>query len=742
MLKISLVWVGSVFVALSPLSTMALPKGTQDSIAGELSTGRYQAAKDRALSLSTRAGLVGTDAAALINIANLYADYGLRDQAAALLMRAAELIDAPSSDTDRRALLDIGNALQALNLRSNASTVVNRGIKIMGKDTSDALNAQGFVALGDMAFETGDESGALIAYVNAESAMDSPSDDGMIDLKVKQIKLLSRSNDESGLADAIAAYQQLTTSSEVDSELARRNLNVASSLITTEQAGWLPVVTALVEQAAQVYQSDGDAALRAEVEHLRGLITSLSGDSEAALLRLRGALADLGSDAAPGQSYRIYWQMAKLQTDRGDLDAAIKNYERAIGKLEMIRSELLQGSTLVFKERVLPVYQGYIELLLQKAAGSEQGMLWLSKVQSTLEALNASEVLDYFDDNCVLPREVMNLATNQPGTAIVYPIILDKKAAILVRTDMGIYQYDLPVSSEVLRQQIIEFRATITNPQTSETQVAAQARALYEALLAPGAAVIEQPSVQTLVTVPSGYLRLLPLAALHNGDDFLVNRYELATTLGLQLTENSVVSQGAQSAFIGGVSDSVQGFTALPGVESELEGLEAALSAEPLLNQGFSVANVSRRLGSGREGIVHLATHGYFDGDHANSFLLAHDDKITLDRLQSTLGARRFSSSPVDLLVLSACETAKGDERAALGLAGVSLKAGARSTVASLWPIADEATAKLMQRFYESLQSGESKAKALQTAQQMLLSDPEWAHPNYWSPYLLIGNWQ
>jgi CHAT domain-containing protein len=136
-----------------------------------------------------------------------------------------------------------------------------------------------------------------------------------------------------------------------------------------------------------------------------------------------------------------------------------------------------------------------------------------------------------------------------------------------------------------------------------------------------------------------------------------------------------------------------------------------------------------------------LATHGFFDGDHANSFLLAHDDKITLDRLQSTVGARRFTGNPLDLLVLSACETAKGDERAALGLAGVSLKAGAKSTVASLWPIADAATAILMKRFYEELRGGASKASALQAAQGALLSDPEWAHPAYWSPYLLIGNW-
>ena len=742
MLKILLVCNGFVFMALIPLLTAALPQATQESIAGALAAGQYQDAKDQALSLSTAVGLTGTDAPELISIANVYADAGLRDQASALLMRAAELIDAPNSERDRQALLDIGDSLQALNLRSQAATVVTRGIKIMGKDASDALNAQGFVALGDLAFETGDESGALIAYNNAELAMDDLMGEAIIDLKVRQIKLFSRGNDGAGLAKVLADYQQLTASAEVDTGFAQRNLSVATSLLRTEKARWVPDAAALVDQAAKAYSDDGDVGLRSEVEHLRGLIASLSGDSNAALLRLRNSLADLGSDIAPGQAYRIYWQMAKLQTDQGDITSAIKNYERAIAKLEKIRGELLQGSTLVFKERVLPVYQGYIELLLQKAAEPGQGMVWLNKVQSTLEALNASEVLDYFDDNCVLPREVMSLASAQPGTAIVYPIILNARTAILVRTDAGIYQYNLPVTSDDLRDQILEFRATITNPKTTETQVVTQAGALYDMLLAPAAVVIEQPSIQTLVTVPSGYLRLLPLAALHNGDDFLVNRYELATTLGLQLTENSAGDQGRQAAFIGGVSDAVQGFTALPGVETELEGLGSALSTAPLLNQGFSVANVSNRLGSGREGIVHLATHGYFDGDHANSFLLAHDDKITLDRLQSTLGARRFSSSPVDLLVLSACETAKGDERAALGLAGVSLKAGARSTVASLWPIADEATAKLMKQFYESLQAGESKARSLQAAQKLLLSDPEWAHPNYWSPYLLIGNWQ
>ena len=200
MLKILLVCNGFVFMALFPLLTAALPQATQESIAGALAAGQYQDAKDQALSLSTAVGLTGTDAPELISIANVYADAGLRDQASALLMRAAELIDAPNSERDRQALLDIGDSLQALNLRSKAATVVTRGIKIMGKDASDALNAQGFVALGDLAFETGDESGALIAYNSAELAMDDLTGDAIIDLKVRQIKLFSRGNDEAGLA--------------------------------------------------------------------------------------------------------------------------------------------------------------------------------------------------------------------------------------------------------------------------------------------------------------------------------------------------------------------------------------------------------------------------------------------------------------------------------------------------------------------------------------------------------------
>jgi CHAT domain-containing protein len=717
----------------------SIPIGRINAINEQLELGQYQAAEKAALALLDSQQLATDDVSTLETLAGRFTTAGLRDQAGTLLTKAAELLDAPQTSSDRETLLRIGASLQALNLRSQAVGVLSRGIRITGKDSADRLNAAGFQSLGDLAFETGDLEAADSAYTNSESALQADDLQARAALVVRQIKLAVARADAAQTMQRYKAYQGLLTQLTGDLSLARMNLNVAASLLASDEPAWAADITLLIEQAAALAATDGQ--VMSEIEQMRGQVAALVGQPDAALVMLRRALAGLGSDAMPAQTYRLYWQIGKLQAEAGEIDAALINYERAIANLDRIRGELLQGSTLVFTERVLPVYQGYIELLLEKARVPGQESKWLGQVQETLEGLNAAEILDYFDDNCVLPRDVMSLSNTAAGTAVLYPITLGTRPVLLVRTANGIFRFDLDVDNAQLKTMALAFREAITNPKTSLAAYQAQAGALFTALLGPAQGLIERSSITTLVTVPSAYLRLVPMAALHDGEDFLVNRYQLATTLGLQLTENASIDNVNSSAFIGGVSDAVQGFVSLPGVETELAELKDALSATPLLNRNFSVANVSSRLSSGNDSIVHLATHGYFDGDHANSFLLAHDDKITLDRLQSTVGARRFTGNPLDLLVLSACETAKGDERAALGLAGVSLKAGARSTVASLWPIADAATAMLMKRFYEELRAGKSKAAALQSAQQMLLSDPEWAHPNYWSPYLLIGNW-
>jgi CHAT domain-containing protein len=147
-------------------------------------------------------------------------------------------------------------------------------------------------------------------------------------------------------------------------------------------------------------------------------------------------------------------------------------------------------------------------------------------------------------------------------------------------------------------------------------------------------------------------------------------------------------------------------------------------------------------LRQGDFGIVHIASHGQFAPDAAESFLLTAHGRLTMTQLAQMVGRLRFRDQPLDLLTFSACETAQGNDRAALGLAGVAIQSGARSALATLWQVSDEASAALMQAFYQHLhEPGVSRAQALQQAQVKLLKQERFADPFFWAPFLLINNW-
>ena len=191
-----------------------------------------------------------------------------------------------------------------------------------------------------------------------------------------------------------------------------------------------------------------------------------------------------------------------------------------------------------------------------------------------------------------------------------------------------------------------------------------------------------------------------------------------------------------------GLTEAVQGFSALPYVASELATLQRLYSAEVLLNQRFLLRSVEEELQEKPFSIVHIASHGQFDSDVTKTFVLTFDDKLTMDYLEQTVGRLRFREDALELLTLSACETAAGDDRAALGLAGVAIKAGARSALATLWFIDDQASSELVAEFYRQLQQPAlSRARALQQAQLKLLRNWRYEHPAYWAPFLLLNNW-
>jgi len=170
--------------------------------------------------------------------------------------------------------------------------------------------------------------------------------------------------------------------------------------------------------------------------------------------------------------------------------------------------------------------------------------------------------------------------------------------------------------------------------------------------------------------------------------------------------------------------------------------IETAFPTTKLQDSTFQKATVEREVSGGQYSIVHFATHGHFDSDHSRSFLVTFDGQITIDDLQGSVGQRRYREEAVELLVLSACQTAAGDDRAALGLAGVGLRAGARSVVASLWSISDESTSLPVGELYRRLKdTATTKAQALRAAQLALLGQAKFHHPYFWAPFLLIGNW-
>lgn len=185
---------------------------------------------------------------------------------------------------------------------------------------------------------------------------------------------------------------------------------------------------------------------------------------------------------------------------------------------------------------------------------------------------------------------------------------------------------------------------------------------------------------------------------------------------------------------------------ALPGVQEEISNIGKLAPGRALLNSGFSVDAFGTQIASGDFNVVHIASHGVFGGTADTTFIIAYDNVITIDKLQDflrTTGKQGVKGNPIELLTLSACETAEGDDRAPLGLSGAALKAQAHSALGSLWPIADAAAKTVMPSFYTNLvQNGQGKAKSLQQAQLELLKDKRFEHPFFWAPFILVGDWQ
>lgn len=501
-------------------------------------------------------------------------------------------------------------------------------------------------------------------------------------------------------------------------------------------------------EAGTTAESIGDRRIASYAwGHLGRLYEEEHRYQEALQLTRRGTFAAQHVNA-PESLYRWEWQTGRLLRKIGNIDDAIGAYRRAVRTLQSIRSELsvsYGAPQTSFRETMGPVYFELVDLLLQRGASlpdRDQVGPYLIEARETIELFKAAELRDYFRDDCVdtALSKITTLDVVAQSAVVIYPILLADRTELLLSLPSGLKRVLVPVGAAALTQEVRQLRRNLEKRTTREYLPHAQK--LYNWLIRPLEADLASSAIDTLVFVPDGALRTIPMSALHDGEQFLIAKYAIGITPSLSLSDPRPIKREGMRVLAVGVTEAVQGFPALPNVAAELQELQTLLGSENLVDREFLAANFETKLKEQQFSIVHVASHGEFGNDVENTFLLTFDDKLSLDRVNQMIGVFRFRDDPLELLTLSACDTAAGDDRAALGLAGIAIKAGARSALATLWNINDQATVGLVLDFYRELKNPAiSRAVALQRAQLKLIDNPRYEHPGYWSAFLMINNW-
>ena len=467
------------------------------------------------------------------------------------------------------------------------------------------------------------------------------------------------------------------------------------------------------------------------------------------------ALRSLNLLNAPYWRYKLHWQRGRLFQAFGEHHSAIIAYQAAIRKLTTIRHHLTQiyrdrypnGERSEFREVLKPLFTELVGLLLQQSEGLQTAAAkneWLKTALQTMDQLKTAELQDYFQDDCTKPT--MDLEQVEPlHTAIIYPIFLPNRVELLISLPQAQrFHKTVPATSKQLTQTINTL-ATQLNCQTcpEDHRYRASAQKLYDWLIRPLEPALSN-DIHTLVFVPDGPLYSIPMAVLHDGQQFLIEKYALAITPNMSITQPTTQAFSPKLLYSALTASNHPDFAPIQQyvtpMQYEFEKTFGPITT--LKGRNFILKNLSQALHTPHT-ITHVFSHAQFSPKVSDSFIVTYNEKLSLNQLEKLIAPKQYSEIPLELLTLSACETAKGDERAALGLAGVAYKAGARSAIATLWSVREDVAYYLFKSFYQELiEKQQPKAQAMQQAQLRLLNRyRSWQHPRYWSAFLLIGHW-
>ncbi len=459
------------------------------------------------------------------------------------------------------------------------------------------------------------------------------------------------------------------------------------------------------------------------------------------------ALTEQAMLAAQGwQDHALWWpldaQLGRLLRKQGDNAGALAAFRRAVRHIEAIRLDIpvrfdAAGNS-SFRENLAPIYLAMADLLLRQASENPRNNQEpLREARNIIELSKQAELEDYLGERCSVEEKRHAAAERAPaGTAILYPLVLPDRLELLLEINGRLDNYTVAVSADKLKAATLNLVSLMRSPRRPSFE--AESRQLNSWLIEPLEPSLKSESIKTLLTVPDDFLRLLPLSALYDGKQFLIERYAVAVSPALSILSGHAIPKPSGKMLLAGLGHPPGDYTPLPGVEREIKELHRYPDSVVLLDQEFTVSGFKKQLTEDEYSIVHIASHGEFEDEAKNTFLMAYDGEIRLDKLQELLNARR----ELDILSFSACQTALGNDRSPLGFSGMAIKANARSVIGTLWQVNDIAAEKIMTAFYrDRLQAGLGKAEALRQAQLEWLQDGSRRHPFYWSAFILVGDW-
>ncbi|GJD19214.1 TPR repeat [Rivularia sp. IAM M-261] len=649
-----------------------------------------------------------------------------------------------------------------------------------------AKSAEQIGSPNDKKFEQYADNDYKEAFANFQSSLEKAEEQGnqfyQVQVLVNLIKFhyhaqskADQNNVNALIEKALALREKLPDStSKVYITIDLANLPVAPKILTSSLTQCLERqlpdarALALFQDAIKIASNIEDSRSKSFANGALGHFYECGNSYEQALKFTRNALVEADQKLLAKDSVYLWeWQTGRILRAQGNNSEVVINaYQQAYSTLEKIRSDILSADKDLqfdFRDVVEPLYRDLAQLKLEFSLLSVERKKQLNSALKTIDSLRLAELQNYFGNDCIIA------AINQFGnannslnkdTAVLSSIVFNDRTAILLSLPDGSKRLKwINEKREVLEREVEEFRTSLVSgvKTLAEDEIKVKGKHLYEEIFGDNIIVDLNPNkIKNLVFIQDSFFRSIPMAALHDGEKYLIEKYAIATTPSLSLTAPKKSNLQNSKALILAVTTASEvndkKYAALPYVKPEVNNVKSIFKNYTILeNNDFNFENLKKKLKTTVYPIIHVSTHAQFGIIADDTFLVAgNNGKVTIKDLETALRQVNNDLHSIELLTLTACQTAVGDDRATLGLAGVALQVGVKSAIASLWPVNDESTYKLISAFYTNLHNSKmSKAEALRQAQIKFIYatkkdedvNKQYSNPAYWAPFVLSGDW-